>query len=276
MQNDKLATDFYGEDVEAAIATGLRELGLRRDQVNIEIVDEGRKGFLGLGGREAVVRLTPITSPAPTPVTETTTPTPEPMEELSAPIPEESGGMEEADTPDQKPADMVESDEPVELDEHAQVAMEVVEGLLAQMQIQATIEVQQTPADDLTGRRMLVLNITGDDEVGRLIGARGEVLNDFQYIARLMAAHTLQSRVDFLIDVNGYRQDRQTALASLARRMAQKAARRGQPVTLEPMSPYDRRIIHMTLRDENKVYTQSTGEGNRRRVRIYPKGYAGH
>jgi spoIIIJ-associated protein len=86
-----------------------------------------------------------------------------------------------------------------------------------------------------------------------------------------MAGHALHQRADFLIDVEGYRDRRQNALAQLAQRMARKAVKRGQAVTLEPMSPYDRRIIHMALRNDDRVTTQSTGEGSRRRVRIYPK-----
>ena len=117
---------------------------------------------------------------------------------------------------------------------------------------------------------MLMLDVRGDD-LGKLIGPRGEVLNDFQYVARLMAGHKLQQRADFLIDVDGYRERRQQALERLALRMAAKAKEREHPVTLEPMSPYDRRLVHIALRDDDSVYTESTGEGNRRRIRIFPK-----
>jgi spoIIIJ-associated protein len=86
-----------------------------------------------------------------------------------------------------------------------------------------------------------------------------------------MVSHRLHSRVDFVIDVQGYRQRRQQALTSLANRMAKKAIQQGRPIGLEPMPPNERRIIHIALRDSDEVYTESAGEGDRRKVRIIPK-----
>ena len=81
----------------------------------------------------------------------------------------------------------------------------------------------------------------------------------------------MQQRTHFVIDIDGYRERRQQALTRLAERMAGKAVKRGSPVTLEAMPAHERRIIHMALRDSSEVRTESTGEGKRRRVRIYPK-----
>lgn len=282
MNNNQFTLEMRGEDVDAAITAGLNQLGLRRDQVNITVIDEGSKGFFGLGGREAVVKLTPIPRPEPVPETppiaEPVIPEPEPEAETAVPVSatESAVVIEEAEAESAAEAETAPEtpDAGVELDEEEQVGVRIVRELLAQMDVEADLEMHRTPADEITGRRMLVLNITGDEDVNNLIGSRGQVLNDLQYLARLMAGNALQARADFLLDVNGYREEREEALASLARRMASKAVRREKPVTLEPMSPYDRRIIHMTLREEDEVYTQSTGEGNRRRVRIYPKAYA--
>ena len=119
---------------------------------------------------------------------------------------------------------------------------------------------------------MLMVEIEGDD-VGSLIGPRGDALNAMQYMVRLMAGNQLQRRVNVTLDIAGYRERRRQALNRLAERMAQKALERNRPVTLEPMSPAERRVVHMTLRSSEKVYTGSIGEGNRRRVRIYPQGY---
>jgi spoIIIJ-associated protein len=90
-------------------------------------------------------------------------------------------------------------------------------------------------------------------------------------LARLMVGNQLQKRASFVVDVEGYRKRRQQALARLAERMAKKVISRRRPVSLEPMPPHERRIIHMTLRDNDEVYTQSSGEGKRRKVRILPK-----
>lgn len=292
MSEQEHAKEFHGVDVESAVAAGLAALGLSQKDVTIEVVDEGRRGFLGLGGREAVVRLTPIkpapARPAPVqptpagapivpPVTaappaadspEPTPPTPEPVSEtvdVAEAAPVESS--EAAHPAGEAPATPAAAEE---MDETVTVTVQIVEELIARMGLNATVEVKHSEPDDLTGRELLVLNVVGPD-AHMLIGARGETMNDLQYIARLMAGHALHQRADFLIDVEGYRDRRQNALAQLAQRMARKAVKRGQAVTLEPMSPYDRRIIHMALRNDDRVTTQSTGEGSRRRVRIYPK-----
>ena len=104
-----------------------------------------------------------------------------------------------------------------------------------------------------------------------LIGPRGEALNSLQYVLRLMSGHQLHKRVNILLDVANYRERRRQALARLATRMAEKVSSKNRPVTLEPMPPFERRVIHMTLREEGNVYTQSIGNGDQRRVRIYPK-----
>jgi spoIIIJ-associated protein len=127
-----------------------------------------------------------------------------------------------------------------------------------------------TEPDDLTGQQRWIIDISGQD-LGVLIGPRGETLNALQYVARLMTGHTLHRRPLFIIDVEGYRTRREQALARLAERMADKAVKQGRPVSLEPMPPNERRIIHITLKDNDDVFTESAGEGNRRKVRIFPK-----
>ena len=107
--------------------------------------------------------------------------------------------------------------------------------------------------------------------MGALIGPRGETLNAIQYISRLMVGNQMQQRATFVVDIEGYRSRRQQALARLTERMAKKVVNRRRPVSLEPMPPHERRIIHMTLRDNDEVYTQRSGEGKRRKVRILPK-----
>jgi len=313
MSDQKRVVEVQAEDVEAAIAEGLRQLGLSRSEVEIDVLEVGRKGFLGLGGRNAVVRLAartathaPVTglptgrasepepapsvpmpaipepdlgpSPAPDPGQADTVgqqPVPETM--MTAPPASPPAGVQQQATLDaiQEAFDLDLDDEdlaalPDEAEDGA-TAMEIVSNLLQHMGIDAEIELKMSDPDDLTGRQMLILNIVGDD-VQSLIGPRGEVLADLQYLARLMAGHKLSRRADFLIDVQDFREQRKDALSSLAQRMARKAVDQGRPVTLEPMSPYDRRIIHMALRDDELVTTQSTGEGARRRVRIFPKG----
>lgn len=254
--------------VEEAVKAGLAKLGLTEDLVDVEIVDEGRRGLFGMGGRDAIVRLRPrqvavektAEPPQREPVQSRAEKAPaqaqveavDMLVEESAP-PESDGGTEE-DSDDAGAT---------------AVAVEVVTSLLRQMDVEAAVEVTTSEPDDLTGRRVTVLNITGED-LGLLIGARGETLDALQHLARLMVGHRLRQRANFVIDVEGYRERREQALARLAERMGKKAVDRGRPVTLEPMPAYERRIIHMTLRENPQVRTESTGEGDRRKVRIYP------
>ena len=146
----------------------------------------------------------------------------------------------------------------------------LVEELLVKMAIEAEVVVNISEPDSISGKRFLAVNVDGE-EVSALIGPRGEALNALQYVLRLMSGHQLRKRVNVLLDVANYRERRRQALARLATRMADKVMDKNRPVTLEPMPPFERRIIHMTLRDEDQVYTQSIGDGDQRRVRIYPK-----
>ena len=261
--------------VEEAIASGLAKLKLPRDQVEIEIIDEGRKGLLGIGGRDAVVRLVAIPVPEKVEAAEKA-PAPAAPAPFSPPIAKPA-------KPPAKPAQPAVPAEPAKpavkavspQDDQApaatgEVAVEMMQELLGLMEINAQVGYHLTDPDDLTGKQMTVIDITGDD-LGLLIGPRGETMNALQYISRLMVGHKTHKRAHFVIDVEGYRERREQALTRMAERMAGKAVKRGTPVTLEAMPAYERRIIHMTLRDSADVRTESIGEGSRRRVRIYPK-----
>lgn len=270
MSSDQMI-EVQGPDVEAAIASGLEALGLERDDVIVEIIDEGRKGILGLGSKEATVRLTPLAIRGPRPKEQESA---KPVERSAAkrpPVAEEAvtgAPKPSGDMPDSKPA----PGEHEERDEELEgVVTEIVSNLLEKMGFaEATVRLDRTEPDEKTGRVMTVAQVEGQD-LSALIGPHGETLNDFQYVARLMAGHALRRRADFIIDVDGYRNQRKASLTSLAERMARKAVERGSAVTLEPMSSYDRRIVHMALRDRDDVYTSSVGEGSNRRVRIYLK-----
>ena len=116
----------------------------------------------------------------------------------------------------------------------------------------------------------VVLNITGDD-LGILIGRRGETLRALQYLVRLMVSHRLKHWTNLVVDVESYLIRRRRSLESIAQRVAEQVARSGRSQALEPMPPYERRVIHVTLRKHPQVTTQSVGEGERRKVTIIPK-----
>lgn len=255
--------EVRGADVEKAIEKGLQELGLSRADVIIDVIDEGSRGLLGIGSREAVVRLVSLAAPEPVAKPKTAVPTPKPKPQPKpAPKKRETAVAPQANGSD---VEVKEADP-----EEKTVALEVMTTLLEKMDVAAELTASVSEPDDLTGRKVNVIDIEGED-LGVLIGPRGETLNAVQYLARLMVGNQMQKRASFVVDVEGYRKRRQQALARLAERMAKKVISRRRPVSLEPMPPHERRIIHMTLRDNDEVYTESSGEGKRRKVRIIPK-----
>jgi spoIIIJ-associated protein len=268
MARERQTIEEKASTVEEAVNSGLAKLGLPKEQVHIEILDEGRRGVLGIGGREAVVRLRVRTEPAPDQPQTDTRSGQQPVQPVD-PEPETEKFEEPASTAVIEKTQAVEEGPDKDEPQESAVALEVLESLLEKMNVEASVDVSLSPADDLTGRRIPILNITGED-LGILIGARGETLDAMQHLSRLMVGHRIRQRAYFVIDVEGYRQRREQALARMAERMGKKAIDRGTPVTLEPMPSYERRIIHITLREDPQVRTESTGEGDRRRVRIYP------
>ena len=161
---------------------------------------------------------------------------------------------------------------PEEGSEIADATKGVLETLLARMGVVASVVSQTKPPVEGGGGAsdVIALDVTGDD-LGILIGRRGQTLSSLQYIVRLIVAHQTKARVPIVIDVEGYKQRRYEALQSLAWRMAEQVKARGRAFTLEPMLAYERRIIHLALADDPDVTTESVGEGEARKVVIMPK-----
>lgn len=149
---------------------------------------------------------------------------------------------------------------------------EVLEGLLPRMGIDAIIEVKPGTCvmPDEEASTSTVYDIIGDD-LGILIGRRGQTLTALQHLVRLMVANHTKYFVPVIIDVNGYRQRRMRSLRSLAMRTADQVVERQMPFSLEPMPAFDRRIIHLILADHPDVTTQSVGLGEERKIVIILK-----
>ena len=153
----------------------------------------------------------------------------------------------------------------------AAVAKEALEELLKRMKLTARVEIgSDTPETSESEVAPIALEVKGDD-LGILIGRQGETLAALQYIVRLIVAHHEKARVPLTIDVEGYRQRRYRSLRELALRLAQKAVSTGQSMTLEPMPADERRIVHLALSVNPDVVTQSSGEGEMRKVVIMPR-----
>lgn len=263
-------------DIETAIEIGLAQLDVARESVIVEILEEPSRGLLGLGARQARIRLTtaappryqappaPEAPPAPAP-----RPEPEPRaEEQLRPARTRPVTVERVDEPEEDAEQATPTPE-AEWDEDARVGRATLQELLAKMHIPAEVVVFR--AEPAEGEQApWVLQVRGRD-LGALIGRRGETLAALQYITRLIASRDLERRANIVLDVEGYKARREKVLRRLALRLADQAQESGRTVSMEPMSPYERRIVHLTLRDHPDVTTESVGEGEHRKVTIVPR-----
>jgi len=158
-------------------------------------------------------------------------------------------------------------------DDIDEVAKSVLETLLSLMDVSASVvpSASLLPGGGEEGAAdSITLEIKGED-LGILIGRRGQALSCLQYIVRLIVGHQTKVWLPIIIDVEGYKRRRYDALQAIAWRMAEMVKTRGEPFALEPMSAFDRRVIHLALADHPDVTTQSSGEGEARKVVILPK-----
>jgi spoIIIJ-associated protein len=237
MEEKRTSIEIIAPTVEEAVERGAAELGLPQEAFEVEVLDEGGKGLFGLGNRQARVRLSLRDAGSPAP-------RPEPMAAPSASAEED--------------------------DEAPRVAREIVTELLERMGIDARVLAEWGPTPEPGEPRPLLVDVRGRD-LSVLIGRKGETLQALQYITRLIVAKELGRPESVVIDVEGYRERRERQLRQLARRMASQAVEYRRTMSLEPMSPADRRIIHLELRDHDGVRTESVGEGDRRKVTIIPR-----
>lgn len=254
MNEQRPTLEKIAPTVEEALEQGLTDLGLPREAVDVEILDEGNKGLFGLGTRQARVLLT---------IKKTTEQTSEVIAEPSdAAKPEKFAVLESAPATDLP----LPSDE----DQALQVAHDTVVELLEKMKVDAQVHASYIEDDDYNGRKPILVDIHGDD-LSILIGRKAETLNALQYITSLIVGKELGRSVPLSVDVEGYRTRRKEQLKQLAHRLANQVVETGRSQALEPMTPAERRTIHIELRDHADVYTESAGDGDRRKVIIYPK-----
>jgi spoIIIJ-associated protein len=161
---------------------------------------------------------------------------------------------------------VMKEDEPIETGDEgdtADIARQVLSDILRTMGIIATVDVTRSYDENTP----VTLNIEGDD-LGVLIGRRGQALSALQYLVRLVVAEKLKKWVSINVDVDWYKKRHYESLKKLAARLADQVAKRKRPVNMEPMPPDERRVVHMALANNPDVTTQSTGEGEGRHVVI--------
>ncbi len=284
---------FAGKSVDEAIAEGLRSLGLSQDEADIEVISRGSRGIFGLGSEPAQVRIkrrmpdvrtapapqpAPAAPPAPVspPAAEAAPAIPEPAEqEVNTPpavleYDHEPSRVQSSTRPGEEDVEASDDATPEEDEQLAALATELLSTMVQLMGFEATVVAEWREPDTDNEQRYLLLDLEGKD-LSPLIGRRGDTLGNMQYLVRLMVNQRLHRWKNIVVDVEGYRQRRIDHLSQLALRSAQQVAQTGRPLSLEPMAPGERRIIHITLRDHPDVMTESSGDGERRKVQILPR-----
>lgn len=258
-----------------AIEQALRQLGLSADQAEITILSEGSKGILGIGAEDAKVRVSRRAAPAPAPapvaarVAAPRSPrSRKPAEPVEAPASAATlPPMDQAEPAYERRTPTLTTGEV------AQVAKQVVGELLQAMDIPGHVNVRNVASradQPLDGDNPIVLDINGDD-LGILIGRRGETLSALQLITNLIVGRRTKEWARIVVDVEGYRLRREEALRNLAVRMAERVRYSKTPFTMEAMPAHERRIIHLALKENAYVSTESHGEGEDRKVTVSPR-----
>jgi len=244
MSDQKTSLEVIAPTVDEAIEKGLDQLGLPRSAVQVEVLDEGQGGFLGIGNRQVRVRLSFENQ----------------TQQLTIP---------ENETENEKDDEIPEEFED-EFEEAKFRAERIVRQLLKSMLVKAKITSRILEPEDEHDRPMVLVEITGND-LSILIGRKAETLNSLQYITSLILNQQMGSWIPLMIDVQGYRFRRERQLRQLARRMADQAVATGRKQVLEPMPANERRLIHLELRYHPFVTTESVGEEPARKATIFLK-----
>ena len=288
-QRRMTSVEIQAYSVEEAVRLALEQLGLSESDVDIEILSDAGPDE----GDEALVRVT-AKGMASQPVPRGTRARPAPSSRGAAGGRPSAGVLTTARTssagcaprsrrpsvsrgtpPRERPRPAAERPRNLDRVDEAEerVAKEIVRELLEHMGIEADVVAVDNPSTmplDAEDPPTIFVDILGQD-LGMLIGRRGDHLSQLQYLVNLIANRRLDTWTRVVIDVEGYRTRREESLIGLAERVGRQVARSRRPIVLEPMPPNERRIVHLTLRSNPDVTTESTGEGSMRRVTVQPR-----
>ena len=248
--------EMTAKTVDEAVAKALKELNITADEAVVEVLEEGKKGFLGMFSKDAKVRVTAKEVAAPV-VEEIIVEEVKVEAEL---VVEETVVEEEAPAANEyvarEPRKYVVNDEAIAK------AREFLQKVFNAMKIEVVMEKFVNKNDGT-----VTFKLHGAD-MGILIGKHGQTLDSLQYLTNLVANKNSAERVRVIIDVEDYRDRRIETLNRLAYRLADKVKRSGERVALEPMNPHERKIIHMALQNDRRVTTLSEGDEPYRHVVI--------
>jgi spoIIIJ-associated protein len=282
---------------DEAIRQALDELGVTRDDVVIEVLEEGRSGVFGVGSQDARVRVTileeeefvedeedesrgnradPIVAVEDDLDEEEDEDEyqPEPTEVQRADAFHPAARTEQpSDEEDEVPEDEEElaedDDQPRFQEGDAEIARSTLEHMLDSLEFPNVVTVNRIEHEGKVTN--VHLDVAAED-VGLMIGRRGETLANLQFLVNACLTSQLGRATRVIVDIEHYRDRREQSLRGIAMRAADRVRRERRPQTLAPMPPNERRVIHLALQDSPYVVTESTGEGMERRVVISPKG----
>ena len=260
--NNRMTIEIIAPTIEEAIEKGLDDLGLELEDVEVEVMDEGKRNLFRFAARQARVKLTVKSAEQ---IAKEFSVVAEP--ELTSDYDLDDSDLSE--TVESEDEDNLElSDQELDYNKVKVRVHEIVKKLLQLMKTYAvaTVEVKNSEDDD---RQIISVEIEGDD-LSFLIGRHAETLNAIQYMISLMISHEFNRWIPIQVDIQNYRSRREKELQKLARRMADQVVASGRKQTLEPMPANERRIIHIELRKRDDVFTESVGEDPYRKVFIHP------
>ena len=274
-------SEKWGVDVEEAVKLALIDLKLSRDEVEVTILEEPSKGFFGIGSKLAKVRVEKKKELKEEPVPETVKEKPAPQEDKAEKRREESHTKEnkhnkknrnrkdsrkENKSSEKKDAyvesslniEIVDKNELKYVEEHE--ALDFLKDITEKMGLSLAFDVK-------VGEDVVYIEMSGKDS-GTVIGKRGQTLDAIQYLTSLVINKDKEKYIKVVVDAENYRAKRQKTLEQLANRLAAKVIKTKRYVRLEPMNPYERKIIHATLQNNPEINTRSEGEEPYRRVVI--------
>ncbi len=236
--------EFTAKTVNDAITDACQAFGVPSDKLDYTVVQEESSGFLGLGSKPAIIRAAILDESK-----KEAAPAPEVKKE-EAPVKSEAKAEEKA------PAKAVNENEIVD------AATKFLSDVFTAMNMEVIIDVEFDQSENTMN-----INLSGE-EMGVLIGKRGATLDSLQYLVSLVVNKDVEDYIRVKVDTENYRERRKETLENLARNVAAKVKRTGKTYELEPMNPYERRIIHSALQDSKYVTTHSKGEEPNRRVYV--------
>jgi spoIIIJ-associated protein len=250
-------TTQIGATVEEAISLALQKLGHSREQVDVEVLQEGKKGFLGFGARNAEVRVT-VKDIVQQQVNEVISTPDTTIEEVTV-----------EEVIEEEPV-FVQDEQPIHQEQTEETQVNPIEEAKSYLtSIAKEMGITDLAIDHTSDGKHVSFKLSSE-KAALLIGKRGLTLNALQQITQLVLNKSAKSFMILQIDVEDYRERRQVALEQLAARMADKAIRTRKPVAFEPMASYERKIIHNALANRLDIETHSEGTEPNRYLVIEP------